>query len=74
MSCRGHSRKLCIFTQKELETVNVAHKLLGALTIGGEVPGQGMVVEGVTGSKEVPDRPKYTIMVPKTGSLHHFLA
>jgi hypothetical protein len=34
-SCCSRSRKLCGFTSKELETVKVAQKLLGALTIGG---------------------------------------
>ncbi len=35
MSCHGCSRKLCAFTQKELQTVLVAQKLLGAPTVGG---------------------------------------
>jgi hypothetical protein len=35
MSCRGRSQKLCSFTYKELETMKVAQKLLGAPTIGG---------------------------------------
>jgi hypothetical protein len=33
-SCRGCSLKLWAFTWKELETVNAAQKLLGALSIG----------------------------------------
>ncbi len=47
MSWRGRSRKLHAFIQKELETVRVAQELLGATTIGGGVPGYGVVVEGV---------------------------
>jgi hypothetical protein len=39
--------KLHAFTNKELETVRAAQGLLGALTIAGGVPGQGVVVEGV---------------------------
>jgi hypothetical protein len=50
-SCRGHSRKHCTFTWKELETVKAAQKLLGALTIRGVVAGQGVVVEKVKGGK-----------------------
>jgi hypothetical protein len=46
-SCHGHSQKLRAFTYKELETVRVANKMLGVPTIGGEVPSQGVVVEGV---------------------------
>ncbi len=34
-SYHGCGRKLCTFTKKELETVKVAQKLLGAPTIGG---------------------------------------
>ncbi len=33
MSCRGRSQKLCALTQKELETMKVAQKLLAAPTI-----------------------------------------
>ncbi len=54
MSCCDHSQKLGAFTQKELETVKAAQKLLGAPTIGGGgvVPRQGVVVvEGVKGIK-----------------------
>jgi hypothetical protein len=43
-SCRGRSWKLSAFTEKELETVKAAQKLLGALTIGG-----GSAREGVGG-------------------------
>jgi hypothetical protein len=50
-SCRGLSRLHRTFTWKELETVKVAQKLLGALIIGGVVPGQGVVVEEVKGGK-----------------------
>ncbi len=35
MSCRGRSRQLYAFTQKELETVKAANKLLGVPTVGG---------------------------------------
>ncbi len=35
MLCCGCSLKLCAFTQKELEAVKMAQKLLGAPTIGG---------------------------------------
>ncbi len=34
--------------------------MLGALTIGGGVIGQGVVVEGVKGVEYAPCRPKYT--------------
>ncbi len=34
MSCRSRNQKLCTFTEKELETVKAALKLLGAPTIG----------------------------------------
>ncbi len=34
-SCCGCSRKLCAFTQKELETVRASQELVGAQTIGG---------------------------------------
>jgi hypothetical protein len=43
----GRSRKLRTYTKKELETVWAAPELLGAPTIGGGVPGPGVVVEGV---------------------------
>jgi hypothetical protein len=33
-SCCGHSQKFSAFTQKELETMRAAQKLLGASTIG----------------------------------------
>jgi hypothetical protein len=47
-SYRGCSRKLRTVTKKELEALRVAQELLGgAPTIGGGVPGQGMVVEVV---------------------------
>ncbi len=49
MSCRGHSRTLRAFTQKELDR-KTAQELLDALTIGRGVPGLG-VVEGVKGGK-----------------------
>ncbi len=50
--CYGRSWKLHAFTQKELDTMKAAHKLLGASTIGGwGVPEQGVVVEGVKGGK-----------------------
>jgi hypothetical protein len=46
-SCRGHSGKLRAFTSKELETVKVAQKLLGAPTIvGGECSARGELKEG----------------------------
>jgi hypothetical protein len=35
MSCCGHSRKLRVYTQKELETVKAAQNMLGALAVGG---------------------------------------
>jgi hypothetical protein len=44
-SCRGCNRNFSTFTEKELETVRAAQKPLGALTIGGGVPGQGEVSE-----------------------------
>jgi hypothetical protein len=47
ISCRGCSRMLRTYTLKELETVRAALELLGAPTIGGGVPGLGVVVEGV---------------------------
>jgi hypothetical protein len=50
-SCSGQSWKHRTFTWKELETVKTAQKLLGGLTIGGGVPGQGVVVEEVKGGK-----------------------
>ncbi len=37
--------KLRAYTKKELETVRAAPELLGAPTIGGGVPGPGLVVE-----------------------------
>jgi hypothetical protein len=41
-SCPGHSQKLRAFTQKELETVKAAQKLLGAPTgIGRGITGEG---------------------------------
>ncbi len=46
-SCHGHSRILRTFTYKELEALRAAQELLGAPTIGGVVPSQGVVVEGV---------------------------
>jgi hypothetical protein len=46
-SCHGRSWKLPAFTLKELETVMAAPVLLGAPTIGGGVPGPGVVVGGV---------------------------
>jgi hypothetical protein len=55
-SCPSCIRKLRAFTYKELETVRVAQKLLGVLTIGGGslVPRQKVVVEGVKGVKYAP--------------------
>jgi hypothetical protein len=38
-SCPGLSTKLCIYTEKELETVWAAPELLGEPTIGGGVIG-----------------------------------
>ncbi len=38
--------------------MRAAQKLLGALTIGGGVPRQGVVVEGVKGIKYAPMQPE----------------
>jgi|LakMenEpi03Aug12_release.lakeMendotaPanAssembly.Ray.scaffolds.fasta_scaffold6485013_1 hypothetical protein len=46
-SCCGRGPKLRAFTLKELETMKAVQKLLGAPTIGGGGPGQGVVVERV---------------------------
>jgi hypothetical protein len=46
-SCHSRSQKLHAYTWKELESMRVAQELLGAPTIAGEMPGQGVVVEGV---------------------------
>ncbi len=43
-----------------LETVRAAQKLHGAPTIGGGVPGQGVVVEEIKGVKYAPMPLKYT--------------
>jgi hypothetical protein len=43
----GHSWKLPTYTYKELETAWAAPELLGVPTIGGGVPGPGVVVEKV---------------------------
>jgi hypothetical protein len=51
-----------------------AQKLLGAPTIGGGVPGMGVVVEGVKGGKKAPSQPKYTKITPKMGCFPHSLA
>jgi hypothetical protein len=42
----GSGRKLCAFTWKAIETGRAAQELLGAPTIGGGMPGQG-VVKGI---------------------------
>ncbi len=44
-----HWISICFF--KSVETVSAAQKLLGVQTIGGGVPEQGVVVEGVKGVK-----------------------
>jgi hypothetical protein len=49
-SCCGRSRKLCAFTQKELETARAAQELLDAPTIGG---GSARPQGGGGGVKEV---------------------
>ncbi len=46
-SCCSRSQELCSFSYEELETVRAAQELIGAPTIGGGVPDQGVVVEGV---------------------------
>jgi hypothetical protein len=51
VSFPSHNRKLPTYTYKELETAWAAQELIGAPTIGGGVPGPGVVVEGITEAK-----------------------
>ncbi len=52
-SCRSHSRKFNAFTEKELETMRAAQKLLVCRLLKGGEPGQGVVVEWVNGVKYI---------------------
>ncbi len=65
-SCRGHSRKLRAFTQKELEIEKAVQELLGAPTIGAgsEQPGSG---GGGSQRSQIslPSCPECTKMAPK---------
>jgi hypothetical protein len=51
-----------------------SQKLLGAPNIGGGVPGQGMVVEGVKGVKYATMPPGMYENGKKTGGFAHFLS
>ncbi len=62
MSCSGHSWKLRTVTLKELETVRVAQKLLGAPTIGG---GSAQAGGSGGGSQRSQIRPHATRNVQK---------
>ncbi len=74
-SCRGRSRKLQAYTQKELETVRGAPELLGAPTTGGGStrPGGGGG-ESHRSQISLPSYPKYTKTENKTGGFTYFLA
>ncbi len=54
--------------------MRAAQKLLGAPTIGGVVPRQGVVVEGVKEVKYAPMLPEIYKNGKKMGSFPHFLA
>jgi hypothetical protein len=76
-SCCGRSQKLCAFTSKELETVRVAQKLLGAPTIGGGSAWAGGGGGGSQRSQICPNTPPWhpeCKMAKNRRSFAHFLA
>jgi hypothetical protein len=54
--------------------MKMAQKLLSVPNIGGGVPGQGMVVEGVKGGIEAPSLLKFTKTAPKKSDFPHIMA
>jgi hypothetical protein len=74
-SCRGRSQKLRAFTEKELETVRAAKKLLSVLTFGGGSARAGGGCGGSQRSQICPHAAgKVRKQQKKTGGFTHFLA